>query len=115
MRLNERLLDAAQFKRRKATEDTKRKIAGWEVWDCADPTFSHDYDRTVTMYVHDGAAVLTFADGTTVDVQPGDTLTVQKGASATWTISAPIRNSYCYHDSFVSASNRAAQVRGKVG
>ncbi|QMU58830.1 MAG: DUF861 domain-containing protein [Boseongicola sp.] len=111
MRLTDRLLDAEQFKRRKATEDTKRKIAGWEIWECADPTFSHNYDRTVTMYVHEGAADLKFSDGTTVDLQSGDTLTVQAGASADWTISKPIKNSYAYHDTFNSAANRAAQVR----
>lgn len=111
MRLNERRIDSTFFKRRKATDDTKRKIAGWEIWECADPTFSHDYDRTVTMFVHEGVAVLTFSDGETVDLQAGDTLTVQSGASASWVISQPIRNSYQYHDTFASAANRAAQVK----
>jgi uncharacterized cupin superfamily protein len=110
-RLTERLLDSTHFKRRKATEDTKRKIDGWEIWECANPAVDYDYDRTVTMYVHEGAAVLTFADGESVDIQPGDTLTVQAGARASWVISLPIRNSYMYHDTFMSAEKRANQVR----
>lgn len=110
-RLQERMLDSTHFKRRKATEDTKRKIASWDIWECSDPTFSHDYERTVTMFVHEGMAVLTFSDGTTVDLKPGDTLTVKQGASASWMISKPIRNSYMYHDTFMSASKRAEQVR----
>ncbi|UZD89776.1 cupin domain-containing protein [Cognatishimia activa] len=110
-RLNERILDTDLFKRRKATEDTKRKIAGWEIWECADPAFSYEYDRTVTMFVHEGAAVLSFSNGHKVDLQAGDTLTVQAGASADWVISSPIRNSYMYHDTFMSADNRAQQVR----
>lgn len=110
-RLNERILDSVQFRRRKATDDTRRKIAGWEIWECDDPEFRHDYERTVTLFVHRGAAVLTFADGETVDLQAGDVLTIEQGASAVWAISEPIRNSYEYHDSFNSASNRAAQVR----
>ncbi len=110
-RLNERRLDSTHFKRRKATEDTKRKIDGWEIWECAVPEFSHDYDRTVTMLVHEGAAVLTFSDGETVDLQAGDTLTVQEGASVVWAILAPIRNSYLYHDTFMSAAKRSDQVR----
>lgn len=113
MRLNERLLDNELFKRRKATEDTKRKITGWEIWECADPAFSYDYDRTVTMYVHEGAAVLTFSNGEAVDLQSGDTLTIQSGARADWVITAPIRNSYMYHDTFMSAANRNAQVTPK--
>jgi uncharacterized cupin superfamily protein len=111
MRLNERRIDAKFFKRRKATEDTKRKITAWDIWECADPTFSHDYDRTVTMFVHQGAAELTFSNGDTVDLQAGDTLTVQAGASASWAISHPIRNSYQYHDTFNSAANREAQIK----
>ena len=111
MRLNERLLDSELFKRRKATDDTKRKISGWEIWECTDPAFNYNYDRTVTMYVHKGAAVLTFSNGEIVDLQSGDTLTIQAGARADWVISEPIRNSYCYHDTFISASNRETQVK----
>lgn len=111
MRLTERLLDGVHFKRRKATEDTKRKIAGWALWECSDPTFSYEYDRTVTMFVHEGAAVLTFEGGETVDLAPGDTLTVKAGAKVDWVVSRPVCNSYMYHDTFISAENRAAFVR----
>lgn len=111
MRLNDRILDAEHFRRRKATKDTLRKIAGWDIWECADPIFSYDYDRTVTLYVHHGEAVLTFADGKSVDLKPGDSLTIQAGARATWRILQPIKNSYMYHDSFRSAAERDAQVR----
>lgn len=99
MTLNERHLDSEFFKRREATEDTKREIAGWAIWECADPTFSYEYDQTVTMFVHEGAAVLTFSDGKVLDLRAGDTLTIENGASADWVISKPIRNSYRYHDS----------------
>ncbi len=105
MILNERTLDNELFKRRKASEDTKRKIADWDIWECADPTFSYAYDRTVTMYVHEGAAALTFSNGVTVNLQSGDTLTIQAGAAADWIITAPVRNSYVYHDTCVSAAN----------
>ncbi|MFT5116063.1 MAG: putative cupin superfamily protein [Parasphingorhabdus sp.] len=108
MRLNERLLDSALFKRCKGTDDTKRKISSWEIWECADPGFNYDYDRTVTMYVHEGEAVLTFSNGETVDLQPGDMLTIQAGARADWVILEPIRNSYMYHDTFMSAANSEA-------
>ena len=110
-RLNERIMDSRFFKRRKATEDTKRKIANWDIWTCADPEFKHDYDRTVSLYVHQGAAELTFSDGELVDLQAGDFLTIERGASASWKIMEPIRNSYLYHDTFESASRRASQVR----
>jgi uncharacterized cupin superfamily protein len=111
MRLNQRILNSNQFTRRKATDDTKRKISDWEIWECEGPEYQYDYDCTVSLYVHEGAAVLTFGDGETVDLIAGDILIIEKGASATWAISAPIKNSYRYHNTFISASNRAAQVR----
>jgi uncharacterized cupin superfamily protein len=114
MRLTERRLDSDLFKRRKATEDTKRKISGWDIWECNDPTFSHDYDRTVTMYVHEGEAVLTFSNGEVVDLQSGDTLTINPGAHADWVITKPVRNSFMYHDTFMSAANRKEQVKPKT-
>ena len=110
MRLTERLLDSEQFQRRKATEDTKRKITSWDIWECSDPTFHHNYDKTVTMFVHEGDAILTFENGETVDLTSGDLLTVYKGAVINWIISNPIRNSYCYHDSFHSAAERDAHI-----
>jgi uncharacterized cupin superfamily protein len=110
-RLNERIVDSRYFKRRKATADTQRKIANWAIWNCADPEFEYDYERRVSLYVHQGAAELTFSDGEVLDLQPGDFLTIEPGARATWKITAPIRNSYAYHDTFESASRRASQVR----
>lgn len=109
-RLNDRMINAECFKRRKATEDTKRKITDWQIWECNDPEFSHDYDRTVSLYVQKGAADLTFADGSKVDLQAGDFLTIQKGASAVWVIDGGIRNCYCYHDTFESAAQRHSHV-----
>jgi len=110
-RLNERIIDSKSFTRRKATADTKRKIAHWEIWECADPSFTYEYDRTISLYVHEGAAVVTFSDDEVVDLAAGDFLTIQQGTSAQWAISAPIRNSYQHHDTFESAAKRAEQVR----
>ncbi|PRZ44608.1 cupin domain-containing protein [Tritonibacter scottomollicae] len=110
MRHQDRLLDGTNFQRRKATADTKRKVKGWDEWECTDATFQHDYDRKVTMFVQEGSATLTFGDGEMVDIEAGDTLTIQPGVSASWNIAPPIRNLYCYHDTFTSAENRVAQV-----
>lgn len=109
-RLKERLLDSAQFNRRKATADTLRKIVGWDIWFSEGPEYQYDYEITTSMYVNEGAAVLTFDNGESVDLQAGDFLTIFKGASATWAISEPIRNSYQYHNTFNSAEKRVEQV-----
>ena len=89
--------EAALFKRQKATDEIRAEIKGWEIWECAESEFSHDYDRKVSLFVHEGGAQLTFSDGSEVDLQAGDFLTTEAGASAVWTFIAPIRNSYCYH------------------
>ena len=109
-RLNERIINSKFVVRRKATVDTKRKITNWKIWECADPSFSHDYDRTVSLYVLEGSAILTFSDGEVVDLKTGDFLTIERGAKAEWAIMVPIRNRYQYHDTFESAANRTDQI-----
>ena len=115
MRETDRMLDGTWFRRRKATADTRRKVRCWETWECGDAAFAHDYDRRVTLFVEAGSAVVSFADGESVEIQAGDTLTILEGASTTWAIAPPIRNRYCYHDAFSLFEGRAAQVhwRGK--
>lgn len=90
-----RLLQSACFHR--STGDAAL-VAGWQVWTCADPEFRYSYDQGVTLYVHEGAAEVAFADGSRVDLRTGDRMTIRRGASAVWTIAAPIRNSFAYQD-----------------
>lgn len=89
-----RLLERPWFRRCTADAGLLLALADWPVWVCDGPEFRHHYDLGVTLYVHQGAARLTFADGSTAALQPGDTLTIRQGASAIWAITAPIRNSY---------------------
>lgn len=91
-----RALSCPCFTRCSAGADILTALADWEVWTCDGPEFRHDYDQTVTLYVHQGRATVTFADGTRADLRAGDSMTIQQGASAVWEISAPIRNSYTY-------------------
>ena len=93
-----RALTGSCFVRRTAGADILDAIDGWEVWTCDSPDFRHDYDRTVTLYVHHGRATVNFADGTFADLKAGDAMTIRQGASAIWDIPAPIRNSFHYHE-----------------
>lgn len=109
--LNDRRLDSASFKRRKASADTLRKIRDWDIWECDQSTYSHDYDRAVSLVVHSGAATVRFDTGETVDLVAGDFLSIEPGVQGSWEISEPLRNIYQYHDTFQSASKREEQVR----
>lgn len=93
-----RSLEGSCFHRRTADPALLAASATWQVWTCDDAEFRHTYDRGVTLCVDRGAAVLHFADGSEVDLRPGDTLTIRQGARAVWTITAPIRNLYQEHD-----------------
>lgn len=93
-----RLLEGPCFKRHTAEPDALSAIRGWDVWVCTETTFQHSYECTVDLYVHEGSAKLAFADGTQVELQPGDAMTIVKGASAAWSIRPPIRNSYIYRE-----------------
>ena len=97
-RLDERSIEIAFATRSTAGEEVRSKLVDWSEWTCSDPEFRYAYDRTVTLFVHSGAAVVTFSDGTSVGLRPGDTMTIRKGAEAVWSIAAPIHNSYTYHD-----------------
>lgn len=108
--IDNRRLDSSQFKRHSASADTKRKITEWEIWKCSDPEIQYDYDRTVSLFVQEGSAKLTFEDGATLTLHPGDFLTVEKGANVTWRVTSPICSRFRYHDTFESASKRDAQV-----
>ena len=109
--LTDRRLDSVSFKRRKATADTLRKIRDWDIRECEQPTYNHNYDRAVSLVVHSGAAIVRFDTGETVDLVAGDFLSIEPGVQGTWEISKPLRNSYQYHDTFQSASKRENQVR----
>ena len=92
-----RYLKTPFFHRRTAGFELLAETANWEIWTCEGPTFQHDYDQGVTLCVERGTAVVNFADGNRVDLQPGDALTIAQGASAVWLIGAPIQNRYAYH------------------
>ncbi|WP_027255733.1 cupin domain-containing protein [Leisingera aquimarina] len=85
------------FTRRSATDAVLTQLPGWDLWECNEPVFFHTYDQTVTLHVNRGAASLSFSDGSEVELQPGDVLTILKGISADWTIPAGIQNSYQSH------------------
>lgn len=98
-----RNIDTRLVSRRQATADTKRKVSGWAVWECADPDFHYYYERTVSFYVQSGKAELIFDDGFFIEIDSDDFVTIEQGARVQWTIIEPIKNYYCYHDSFESA------------
>jgi uncharacterized cupin superfamily protein len=104
----ERLLKTTHLSRKFATPDTQRKTAGWNVWLCAESVFSHYYDREVSFLVKAGSAVIKLSTGESVDVQAGDFVTIQPGVAGQWSISAPLENRYCYHDTFDIADCRAS-------
>ncbi|WP_420547609.1 cupin domain-containing protein [Curvivirga sp.] len=98
------------FRHSIATKDTIRKVQNWETWTCNDPVFHHAYDKTVSLYVQEGGAKLTFDTGEYVELTKGDFLTIYEGSEANWDIPNGISNRYQYHDSFVSASHRQEQI-----
>jgi uncharacterized cupin superfamily protein len=93
-----RQTNGPHFSRRAASPDLRDQILRWEIWECNDPTFSYNYDQSVTLHVNRGAASLAFSDGSSVDLQQGDVLTIRRGISAVWTIPDGIQNSYELHD-----------------
>lgn len=92
-----RQADGPHFSHRAASSEILDQLSGWEIWECNEPTFSYTYDQSVTLHVNRGAASLAFSDGSSVELQQGDVLTIRKGISAVWTIPGGIQNSYELH------------------
>lgn len=105
-----RNFDSQLVSRRETSKDTLRKVADWPVWTCQASEHTNDYDRAVSYYLKEGEATLSFYSGETLDVKPGDFVTIEEGASVRWDIFVPIAANYRYHDSFESADNRLKQV-----
>lgn len=84
------------FLRRSAPPDFKHTAKEWEVWTCEGPSFEHVYDQGVTLFVDQGAAVISFSTGEQVALQAGDLLTIAQGAQGSWNILQPLRNLYRY-------------------
>lgn len=93
-----RLAEGPFFSRRSASPDILEQIPEWETWECAGPVFAYAYGQSVTLHVNRGIASLAFSDGTSVELQQGDVLTIRKGISAEWTIPAGIQNSFKLQD-----------------
>lgn len=85
-----------RIRRDRATPDTKGKIDSWTKWvaDSSEP-FEIHYDRTVSFWVIEGREEITFADGTVLDVQKDDFVTVRPGIRGIWTVIEPITNLLC--------------------
>jgi uncharacterized cupin superfamily protein len=88
-----------RIRRDRATPDTKRKIVSWTKWE-ADSTepFEIHYDRAVSFCVIQGRAEIAFTDGTKLDLQPDDFVTINPDIKGVWTVIEPITNLYMYHD-----------------
>ncbi|HKT98279.1 MAG TPA: cupin domain-containing protein [Paraburkholderia sp.] len=80
-----------------ATADIERKTASWATWLCEIGRFEHRYVPGASFYVVRGQASLTFSDGTKLDIEGGDFVSIDEGAEAVWDIRAPIETRYCYH------------------
>lgn len=81
----------------RVTADIERKTASWATWLCDLDRFEHRYVPGASFYVVRGQASLMFSDGTKLDIESGDFVSIGEGAEAVWDIRAPIETRYCYH------------------
>ncbi len=102
--------DSPLVSRRKASSDTCRKLVDWAVWNCQVEEYTNEYDRTVSYYVKEGKAILSFNSGEILDVESGDLVTIEEETVVCWNVIEPISAHYCYHNSYESAGSRLKQV-----
>ena len=87
------------FRRDRATPDIKREVACWTKWEArSSEPFEIHYDRAVSFCVVEGRADIAFTDGTKLDVQKDDFVTIEPNIRGVWTVIEPITNLYRYRD-----------------
>ena len=87
------------IRRECATPEIKKEVASWTVWEAgSDAPFEIRYDRAVSFCVVDGQAEIVFSDGTRLDVQKDDFVTIEPDTKGVWTVIRPITNLYKYRE-----------------
>ncbi|WP_171899893.1 MULTISPECIES: cupin domain-containing protein [unclassified Rhizobium] len=96
---SDRSFQTDRIQRDRVTPDAQRKIASWTKWEAnATEPFEIHYDRAVSFCVMEGRAKIAFTDGTSLDVQKDDFVTIKPDIKGVWTVIEPITNLYVYHD-----------------
>ncbi|MCZ4433196.1 hypothetical protein O3S81_26160 [Agrobacterium sp. SOY23] len=88
-----------RVRRERATQNTKLETASWTRWEAVGPVpFEIHYERPVSFFVAAGRAEIAFSDGSRLDIQPDDFVTITPDIKGMWTIIEPITNLYMYQD-----------------
>lgn len=98
-RQSDRTFSTDRIQRAHATADAKRLAASWTKWESGliEP-FEIHYDRAVSFCVVQGRAEIRFTDGTRLDLERDDFVTIHPDIKGVWTVIEPITNLYMYHD-----------------
>ncbi|MEX2693089.1 hypothetical protein [Rhizobium mongolense] len=96
---SDRNFSTDNIRRESASPETKRETSAWTTWEAPDPEpFEIHYNRPVSFFVAGGRARIEFTDGTNLDIQPDDFVTITPDIKGVWNIIEPITNLYQYHD-----------------
>ncbi|MCP8897109.1 DUF861 domain-containing protein [Shinella daejeonensis] len=87
------------IQRDRATSRTKADVASWTRWEAGSgEPFEIHYDQAVSFCVVEGRARIAFSDGTKLDIEKDDFVTISPDIKGVWTVLEPITNLYRYHD-----------------
>jgi uncharacterized cupin superfamily protein len=96
---SDRSFKADLIQRDQATPETRALVSSWTKWEAsAGAPFEIHYDRAVSFCVMDGRAEIAFTNGTQLNVQKDDFVTIKPDIKGVWTVIEPITNLYRYHD-----------------
>ncbi|MFS8053238.1 hypothetical protein QD357_10410 [Rhizobium sp. BR 317] len=96
---SDRNFSTDRIRREGASQETKRQTASWTTWEAVGPEpFEIHYDRPVSFFVAGGRAWIDFSDGTKLDIQSDDFVTITPDIRGVWNVIEPITNLYMYHD-----------------
>jgi uncharacterized cupin superfamily protein len=80
---------------RKPTESEREEMLTKPTWGCGVSEFDWYYDSEETCLLTEGEVVVTY-DGGSVSFGAGDYVTLPKGLSCVWKVSAPVQKHYIF-------------------
>lgn len=73
------------------------QVSEWPTWVKEPCEFDWEYSQKEEFYIIEGAAKISTGRGQEVAIKAGDFVTVEKGVSSKWKVTAPIKKNFKFY------------------
>ncbi len=69
-------------------------VFNWATWECEPSTFEWHYDQKETGYILEGDVRVTWGNGESIEIGPGDLAVFPAGLDCLWEVRSAVRKHY---------------------